>query len=145
VIEEVMFMTATAHFASLRSDLIVVERTAQPVFSLGRQISEEPGVYHKFSEHRCVVKGQGHIDYMRQRLRAADAPEMWELDADDVPEVTDLLAELATAEIDRVREIRANEEATSRRQIILQTCDAVLQRAGVSPLKAGQTKATVTA
>lgn len=137
-------MTATAHFASLRSDLIVVEKTAQPVFSHGRQISEEPGVYHNFREHRCVVKGQGHIDYMRGRLRAPDAPEMWELDASDVPEITELLAEMATAEIDRVREIRANEEATSNRQIILQTCDAVLQRAGVSPLKSGQ-KATVTA
>lgn len=137
-------MTATAHFASLRSDLIVVERTAQPVFSNGRQINEEPGVYHHFRDHRCVVKGQGHIDYMRGRLRAPDAPEMWELDADDVPEVTELLAELATADVDRVREIRANEDATSRRQIVLQTCDAVLQRAGASPLKVGQ-KATVTA
>jgi type IV secretory pathway VirD2 relaxase len=145
VTEEVMFMTATAHFASLRSELIVVERTAQPVFSNGRQISEEPGVYHRFRDHRTVVKGQGHIDFMRSRLRAPDAPEMWELDADDVPEITELLAELATADIDRVREIRANEEGTSRRQIILQTCDAVLQRAGVSPLRAGQQKATVTA
>lgn len=140
-------MTATAHFASLRRDLIVVEKTAQPVFSHGRQISEEPGVYHKFADHRCAVKGQGHIDYMRSRLIAPDAPEMWELDADDVPEVTDLLAEMATADIDRVREIRKAEESTSRRQIILQTCDAVLQRAGVSTLKQGEhpPKATLTA
>jgi hypothetical protein len=146
VTQEVKSMTATAHFASLRSDLIVVENTAQPEFSNGRQIGERPGTYHFFRDHRCVVSGQTHIDYMRGRLRAPDAPEMWELDASDVPQVTDLLAELATADIDRVRAIRADEEKTANRQIILQTCDAVLQRAGASPLKQGQhPKATVTA
>jgi hypothetical protein len=145
VTEEVIHMTATAHFASLRSDLIVVENTAQPEFSNGRQISERPGTYHFFKEHRCVVTGQAHIDFMRARLRAPDAPEMWEIDATDVPEITALLSELATAEIDRVREIRSEEEKTANRQLILQTCDAVLQRAGASPLKQGQHKATVTA
>lgn len=139
-------MTATAHFASLRSELIVVESSAQPVFSQGRQIGEDPGTYHRFQDHRCIVKGQGHIDYMRSRLRAPDAPEMWELGASDVPEVTALLAELATADVDRVREILAEEEATSRRQIVLQVCHSVLQRSGVSTLKPGQqAKATVTA
>lgn len=138
-------MTATAHFASLVPNLIVVESTAQPEFSHGRQIGERPGVYHQFEDHRCVVKGQAHIDFMRSRLRAPNGAAMWEIDADDVQPVTDLLAELAIADIDRVREIRADEERTANRQIIIQTADKVLQRAGSSPLAPGQHKATVTA
>jgi hypothetical protein len=134
----------TAHFASLRADLIVVEKTAQPVFSQGRQIATEPGHYHKFAEHRCVIKGQKSIDFLRARSQANDSPGLWELDASDVPEVTELLAELATAEIDRVREILSDEEAGPKRMVILETCQAVLQRAGVSPRRSGE-KATVTA
>lgn len=137
-------MTATAHFASLQAELIVVERTANPKFSNGRQIGEEPGLYHRFKDHRCTVKGQGSIDYMRTRLKAADAPDMWELDASDVPEVTDLLAEMATADTDRVREILRDEESTANRMIVVQTARAVLQRSGVSELKPGQ-KATARA
>jgi hypothetical protein len=137
-------LTATAHFASLRSDLVVVEKTAQPIFSNGRQISTDPGLYHRFAEHRCVVTGKDSIAFMRDRSQAHDSPGLWELNASDVPEVTDLLAELATADVDRVREIFAAEESTSRRPIILQTCSAVLQRAGVSVRKQGE-KATVTA
>lgn len=138
-----MSLTPTAHFASARSELIVVEKTAQPVFSNGRQISLEPGRYHRFLEHRCVVTGKASIEYMRERAKAQDTPGIWEMDASDVPEITELLAELATADIDRVREIRRNEESTSARMVILQTCDAVLQRAGVSERRPGE-KATVT-
>lgn len=137
-------MTATAYFASLRQSLIVVQETAQPVFSNGRQIGESPGLYHRFEDHRCVVSGQKQIDYMRQRIKASDAPEMWELDATDVPEITDLLAEMATADTDRIRDIIVDEEAGPARQIILETARAVLLRSGVSERKAGQ-KATVTA
>ena len=137
-------MTATAHFAALRSDLLVVESTAQPIFNAGRQIGMTPGKYHQFRDHRIVVKGDKSIAYMRARTTAHDSPGIWELDASDVPEVTELLAELATAETDRVREILASEEATSKRQVILETCHRVLQRAGVSPRKPGE-KATVTA
>jgi hypothetical protein len=133
VTEEVSQMTATtAHFASLRADLVVVAQPAQPVFSNGRQIRLDSGVYHQFREHRCQVKGQGHIDFMRSRLRAPDAPEMWELDATDVPEITGLLAELALADVDRVREVLASERSTANRQIVLETCQRVLQRHGVS-------------
>jgi len=133
----------TAHFASARSDLIVVEQTATPVFSNGRQIKVEPGRYHKFAEHRCVVQGKASIEFMRERAHAHDTPGIWEMNASDVPEITELLAELATADIDRVREIRRNEEGTAARMVILQTCDAVLQRAGVSERRPGE-KATVT-
>lgn len=137
-------MPPTAHFASLRSELQVVESTAQPVFNGGRQIGMTPGKYHQFREHRCEVKGDKSIAFMRARAKAHDSPGLWELDASDVVEVTDLLAELATADTDRVREILANEKETANRQVILETCVRVLQRAGVSDLKPGQ-KATVTA
>lgn len=137
-------MTPTAHFASLRSELMVVEMTAQPVFNAGRQIGMTPGKYHEFHDHRCVVKGDKSIAFMRARALAHDSPGIWEMDASDVPEVTELLAELATADTDRVREILREEKATSNRQVILETCQRVLQRAGVSENKPGQ-KATVTA
>jgi hypothetical protein len=103
----------------------------------------DPGRYHRFSEHRCVVTGKTSIEFMRARAHAHDTPGIWEMDASDVPEITELLAELATADIDRVREIRREEEASSARMVILQTCDAVLQRAGVSERRPGE-KATVT-
>jgi hypothetical protein len=141
-------MTPTAHFASLRTNLIVVEEPAQPVFSNGRQIRTDAGKYHVFQDHRCRVSGQKSIDYMRERCRASDAPGMWELDASDVPEVTALLAELATADTDRVREILAAEEKTAARMIVLETCRGVLQRSGLGELKPGQkprTQTTVTA
>jgi hypothetical protein len=55
-----------------------------------------------------------------------------------VPEVTDLLAELATADVDRVREILADERKSSNREIIIHTCDSVLQRHGASERRPGQ-------
>lgn len=131
-------MTATATFASLRSDLMIVEESAQPVFSGGRQIRTDPGVIHHFKDHRCIVKGAKSIEFIRQRIKMPDAPEVWELDASDVVEVTALLAELATAETDRVRDIRKAEVATSNRQIVLETCDRILQRAGVSERRPGE-------
>jgi hypothetical protein len=142
-----MHVTPTAHFASLRSDLIVVENPAVPEFSNGRQIGTRPGLSHRFHEHRCTVKGQKSIDFLRSRAHAADSPGIWELAASDVPEVTDLLAELATADIDRIREILVEEEAGSRRMIVLETARAVLQRTGVSERRPGNpgTKTTVTA
>jgi hypothetical protein len=137
-------MTATAHFASLRSDLIVVESPAQPVFSNGRQIRVDPGKVHTFRDHRCVVTGKPSIDYMRTRAKAHDTPGLWELDASDVKEVTELLAELATADVDRVREIIVEEEAGPARMIVLETARSVLARSGVSERRPGE-KATVTA
>jgi hypothetical protein len=136
-------MTATAHFAALRSDLIVVEKTTQPVFSGGRQIGSEPGIYHRFTEHRCTVKGQRAIDFLRARSQAGDSPGLWELDADDVPEVTELLAEMATADVDRIRDIVSVEENGPKRPIILETARAVLQRSGVSERRPGE-RTTVT-
>jgi hypothetical protein len=138
-------MPPTAHFASLRSELLVVEKTATPTFSNGRQIGQDPGIYHRFSEHRCVVTGQKGIDFLRGRAAAHDSPGIWELDASDVPEVTGLLAELAVADVDRVREILREEEATANRMVVLDTCQRVLQRAGVSDRSPGQPRTTVTA
>jgi hypothetical protein len=137
-------MPPTAHFASLRSELLVVERSAQPQFSNGRQTGVAPGVYHQFGEHRCVVNGQRSIDFMRGRAKAPDSPGLWELDASDVPEITDLLAELALADVDRVRDILQDEEQGPARMIVLETCRSVLLRLGASERKIGH-KATVTA
>ncbi len=135
---------AKAHFASLRSELLVVEAPSMPEFSNGRQIGVRAGVYHQFHDHRCVVNGQKSIDYMRARAKSANSPGLWELDADDVPEVTELLAELVLADVDRVRDILEAERQTANRQIILETCHAVLNRMGASERRVGQ-KATVTA
>lgn len=137
-------MPPSAHFASLRSDLIVIERTATPSFSQGKQIGIEPGRYHKFADHRCTVTGEKSIAFMRGRTQAPDSPGIWELDASDVQPVTDILAELATADVDRVREILQTEEAGPKRQIVLETTRAVLQRAGVADRRPGE-RATVTA
>jgi hypothetical protein len=131
-------MTATATFASLRADLVIVERGAEPIYVGARQVGVTPGVRHSFSEHRCKVSGQKSIDYIRARMQAPDGPEVWELAASDVPEVTDLLAELATADVDRVREILADERKSSNREIIIHTCDSVLQRHGASERRPGQ-------
>jgi hypothetical protein len=132
----------TAHFASLRSDLLVVERSANPTYVGGREVGIEPGRYHQFTEHRCTVSGRDSVEYMRARARAADAPGIWEMDASDVQPVTDLLAELATADIDRVREILRDEEEGSQRQVIIDVCRRVLVRSNVSERRPGE-KATV--
>jgi len=133
-----MAPTPTATFAALRAEQIVVESPAVPEFSNGRQIGVRPGTYHAFKDHRCTVRGQKSIDFMRARSKANDGPEIYELEADDVPEVTALLAELATADTDRVRDILEAERKTSARRVILDTCERILQRAGVSERKPGQ-------
>jgi len=132
-----------AHFASLRSDLLVVERSAQPRFAGGREVGLEPGRYHQFVEHRCSVSGQESIEHLRRRANAADSPGIWEMEAADMPQITDLLAELATADIDRVREILADEESGPKRQVVIDVCRRVLMRANVSERRPGE-RATVT-
>lgn len=132
-----------AHFASLRSGLLVVERSAQPRFVAGREVGVDPGRYHQFVEHRCTVSGKESIEHMRARANAPDSPGIWEMDAADLPEVTDLLSELATAEVDRVREILADEEDGPNRQVITDVCRRVLVRANVSERRPGE-RATVT-
>lgn len=133
----------TAHFASLRAELVVVETPAEPIYIGGRQTGVKPGKYHRFHDHRCMVSGQKSIDWMRQRMNAPDSLEAWELNADDVPEVTALLAELATADIDRVRDIVKAERETSNRHVVLDTCERILQRAGVSERRVGQKETVV--
>jgi hypothetical protein len=133
----------TAHFASLRAELVVVEAPAEPIYIGGRQVGVKPGRYHRFHGHRCEVSGQKAIDFLRARINAPDALEAWELDASDVPEVTALLAELAVADIDRVRDILAAERQTSGRHVVLETCERILQRAGVSERKIGQKEPVV--
>lgn len=128
----------TAHFASLRSNLLVVERSAHPIFAGGREVGVEPGRYHEFVEHRCTVTGKDSIEHIRRRANAADSPGIWEMDASDLPEVTDLLAELATAEVDRVREILKDEEDGPNRQVIVDVCRRVLIRSNVSERKPGE-------
>lgn len=130
-------MTATAHFAAARSELIVVEHPAQPNYANGRQIGVTPGKYHYFTEHRATVTGQKSIDFMRERMKAPDGPDLWEIDADDVPAVNSLLAELATAPTDRVREILAAEQSGPARTEILEVARRVLERSGVSEQKPG--------
>lgn len=126
--------TPSATFASHRSDLIVVERPAAPVYEGGRIAATQPGKYHTFTEHRCRVEGQGSIDFMRNRLKAPDGPEIYELDASDVPAVNDLLRELATADISRVRQILKAETDGPARSEVIDTAKAVLEKANV-PLR----------
>ena len=132
-----------AHFASLRSDLLVVEHSAQPEFVGGREVGTRPGRYHQFTEHRCTVSGKESIDHVRRRANAPDSPGIWEMDAADMPQVTDLLAELATADIDRVREILVDEEEGPKRQVVIDVCRRVLVRSNVSERRPGE-RATVT-
>lgn len=130
-------MPQTAHFASARAELVVVERSADPIYIEGRQVGVKPGKYHRFSEHRCKVEGQGSIDFMRDRLKAPDGPEMWEIEASDVPPVIALLAEMATADTDRVRGILAAESDGPARAEVIDVARAILERSGVSERKPG--------
>lgn len=133
--------TAVAHFASLRGDLIVVETPAVPIWDGGRQVGTKQGKHHVFRDHHCTVEGQKSIDFMRDRMKAADGPEMWEMDgATDVPTAISLLAELALAPIDRVREILAAEEEGPARPEVIGTARAVLERAGVADRGPGAQK-----
>jgi hypothetical protein len=125
-------MPTTAHFAAARAELIVIEQTAVILFDGGRQIGTKPGRYHRFVNHRCKVEGQKAIDFMRERMRAPDGPEIWELDATDVPPAEALLAELATADVSRVREILKAESDGPARSVVVATAQAVLERAGVA-------------
>jgi hypothetical protein len=130
---------ATAHFMALRAELIVIERAAVPIFENGRQIGTEPAKTHKFTDHHCKVEGAKSIEFMRARTTAADGPEIWELDgASDVKPITDVLAELAVADVDRVREILAEEQDGPNRPAVLDTCRAVLDKIGIAERKPGQ-------
>jgi hypothetical protein len=124
--------TPTAQFASHRAELLIVENPAQPVFENGRPVRTTPGKYHQFSEHRCRVEGQRSIDFMRERSKAPDGPEIYELDASDVPTVTELLRELAVADVDRVRQILKAEQDGPARDEVMETAKAVLDKAGVA-------------
>jgi hypothetical protein len=124
--------TAVAHFASRRSELLVVERPASPVYEGGKLIATSPGRYHEFHDHRLRVEGQKTIDFIRSRAQAEDGPEIWELDATDVAPTTELLAELATADVARVREILAVELDGPAREPVVQTCKAVLEKMGAA-------------
>lgn len=131
-------MTATATFASARAELLIIERSAEPIYNGPRQTGIKPSVTHEFHEHRCEVRGEKSIAFVRSRMLAPDGPQIWELNASDVREVTELLAELATADVERVREILADEKASAHREIILTTCLAILDRHGASEHKPGR-------
>jgi hypothetical protein len=133
-------MTVTAHFASLRSDLIVVERPAIPQYEGGQLVATKAGKYHQFRDHHCTIEGQKSIDYLRERMKAHDGPGLWEINASDVPDVVSLLAELATAPIERVRDMLAAEEAGPNRAEVVTTCRAVLNRAGAAEQGPGAQK-----
>lgn len=133
--------TAVAHFASRRSRLIVVERPAVPQFEGGRLVATAPGRYHEFADHRIRVEGQKTIEFLRDRSHATDGPEIWEIDATDVPGTTELLAELATADIARVREILAAEQSSSNRDPVVDTAKAVLEKMGAAERGPGPVKA----
>ena len=126
-------MPSSARFASRRSELILVEQPAEPIYEGGREVSRKPGRYHQFKEHQLRVEGQKSIDWIRQRAKAPDGPEIWELDgATDVPNATELLIELATADVRRVREILAAEEANTARPEVVTTARAVLEKMGAA-------------
>jgi hypothetical protein len=131
-------LTPTAVFASARAELIIVERSAEPIYTGPRQTGTKPGATHQFHDHRCEVKGEKSIEFVRSRMRAPDGPQIWELEASDAVDVPELLSELATADVDRVREILADEKKSSNREIIVTTCQAILARTGVSESKPGR-------
>jgi hypothetical protein len=135
--------TATAQFASRRSDLILVERPAAPIFEGGRQIGTTPGKYHQFRDHRLRVEGQKSIDFIRARAKAPDSPEVWELDATDVPSTNELLSEMLTADVARVREILAAETATHgpNREPVVEGAKRVLEKMGAAERGPGRQKA----
>jgi hypothetical protein len=88
------------------------------------------------------VRGSKSIDYLRERGKASDGPEIWELDgATDVPSSLSLLAELATAEITRVREILAAEQAGPAREEVVGTCQAILEKTGAAEQGPGAQRA----
>ena len=125
-------MPARAKFASLRADLIVVEKPARPIWHEGRQTGTEPAKMHEFSNHQCTVENQGSIDFMRDRAKAIDGPTIWELEGSDVPTVEALLAELATAEVPRIRQILKAEQDGPSRPVVMQTAEAVLDKVGTT-------------
>jgi hypothetical protein len=129
---------AVAHFMSLRAELVVIERAAVPIFEHGRQIGTERGKQWKFTDHHCQVEGKQSIEFMRARARATDGPEIWELDASDYKPVNAVLAELATASVERVREIHAEESEGPAREQVLDVCRAVLDKIGASERAPGQ-------
>ena len=133
-------MPATAHFASARAELTVVESSSAPIFEGGRQVATKPGRYHQFTDHRCKVEGQKSIDFMRSRMKASDGPEIWEIDASDVEPTETLLAELATAHVGRVREILEAEVNGPARSVVIATAQQVLERAGVAEKNPGGQK-----
>lgn len=128
-------MPVTAHFASQRAELVIVERIARPIWSEGHRTGTEPGKYHEFSDHRCRVEGQKSIDFVREQIKGG--LEVWEIDATDVPPVEELLQELALADTDRVREILKAESDGPARAPVVDTAKAILDRAGVSEKKVG--------
>ena len=125
-------MPSVAHFASKRADLLVIEQTSTPIYDSGRQIGTKPGRLHQFSDHRIRVEGQKTIDFLRGRAHAPDGPEIWEIDASDVPSSTELLVELATADVARVREILEAESEGPQRVEIVETCRKVLEKMGAA-------------
>ena len=130
-------MPARAKFASLRSELIVVEKSARPIWHEGRQTGTEPAKTHEFKNHQCTVENQKSIDFMRERAQAVDGPTIWELEGADVPTVESLLAELATADVPRLREILKAEQDGPNRPVVTQTAEAVLDKIGASPRSPG--------
>jgi len=128
-------MPVAAHFASARAELVIVERTARPIWSEGIRIGTEPGKYHEFQDHRCRVVDQQSIDFVRDQIK--NGLEAWELNADDVPTSSELLRELVLADVERVRDILAAEVAGPNRPEIVDTAREVLKRAGVSEKKVG--------
>lgn len=130
-------MTDTATFAARATELVVIEKMAEPVYEGGRQVGLKPGKAHKFIDGRCVVEGKRSIEFMRARAHAADGPGIYEIDAADVRSVEDLLAELAVADIDQVREILEEERSSADRPQVTNVAEAILEKAGAPERKPG--------
>jgi hypothetical protein len=128
-------MPSTAHFASARSDLIVVESSSVPQYEGGRLIGTKPGRLHRFAEHRCKVEGQKSIDFMRERIKAPDGPGLWETRRLRRARRGSLLSELAVAPTSTAcaRSCKAEEDGPSRDAAWWTVAQAVLERADVSP------------
>ena len=111
-----MARPAKASFASLRSELIVVEEPRMPIYEGGRLVNWTKGKSHHFHDHALTVEGVKSIEFIRERAKSPDGPGIYEMEHPDLEPVQDLLLELTTANVDRIREILTTERETAGRR-----------------------------
>ena len=103
-----------------------------PIYEGGRLVNWTKGKSHHFHDHALTVEGVKSIEFIRERAKSPDGPGIYEMEHPDLEPVQDLLLELTTANVDRIREILTTERETAGRQVVIEACANVLDRMGVS-------------